>query len=124
MRRLVYKRDMGARDLDRVVELGAIIARLRTELRTHERELATLMAAAPVAPKTKKRSAGAKKKKGKSVSTTGKILRLLRAHPKDVFDAAEVARHLDAKVESVRTMLMRLVEAGDIHKTGRGAFRA
>ena len=129
--------------MDRVVELGAVITRLRGELRAHERELAALLATIPVTPspsgekkratKAKagtKRRAGAKRKpaRGKvgheSGSTTGKILRLLRDNPKDVFDAAEVAHHLGAKVDSVRTMLKRLVESGDIHKTGRGAFRA
>jgi hypothetical protein len=133
---------MAARDLDRVVELGAVIAKLRGELRAHERELAALLATIPVAPqkpvaagkRTKKRTKKNGKAKGggkrrgetdhEAGSTTSQILDLLRAHPKDVFAAAEVARHVGAKVESVRTMLMRLVEAGDIRKTGRGAFRA
>ena len=119
--------------MDRVVELGALITKLRTELRSHERELAALLAVIPAVTESKRRSgkrAGkrATKRAGKTDhargSTTGKIMRLLRDHPKDVFDAAEVARHLGAKVESVRTMLKRLVEGGDIRKTGRGAFRA
>jgi len=106
-------------------------------LDAHERELSALLSVIPVAAEAKAASertnqkAGPKKEKKKPASgghdresTTGKIMKLLRDHPKDVFDAAEVARHLGAKVESVRTMLKRLVEAGDIRKTGRGAFRA
>ena len=117
--------------MDRVVELGALITKLRAELRVHERELAALLATIPVThPPAKKPAkkandkAAARKSTHEAGSTTGKILRLLRDNPKDVFDAAEVAHHLGAKIASVRTMLTRLVESGDIRKTGRGAFRS
>ncbi len=151
--------------MDHVVELGALITKLRQELRMYERELASLLGRSPglaktkqlvgkpgappplpkkprkeppaksTKPKPKPKSKSSKPKpkpktpKGKlatheSGSTTARIVKLMRDAPQDVFDAAEVARHLGAKVESVRTMLKRLVESGDLRKTGRGAFRA
>lgn len=140
--------------MDRVVELGALITRLRQELRMYERELSTLLGRQPGLAKTKqvtgkptvaatpakkrpksaapkaKPATKAKPRAGKPAtaheagSTTARIVKLLRDAPQDVFDAAEVARHLGAKVESVRTMLKRLVESGDVRKTGRGSFRA
>jgi len=112
--------------MDRVVALGAKIAELRKQLAAHEAELAALLrkgqgahdARAVVRGKTTSATPEAGR------GTTARIVRLLAAHPRDVFDAAEVAEHLDANVASVRVMLKRLVEAGKVRRTGRGAYRA
>jgi hypothetical protein len=113
---------MAGQPIDRVVALGAKITELRRQLATCESELATLL---------RDRSGKSRSNSRRPIErveglrgTTAKIVRLLSNHPREVYDAAEVAEHLGANIASVRVMLKRLVEAKKIRRTGRGAYRA
>ena len=114
--------------LDRVVALGAKITDLRRQLAACESELAALMhdrrGRRGRRAQSKGESAHVERANGGLRGTTAKIVRLLSSHPRDVYDAAEVADHLGANIASVRVMLKRLVEAKKIRRTGRGAYRA
>lgn len=123
--------------MDRVVALGAKIAELRRQLAGYESELATLLRQGKTAPPVASSAHVSSPSKSRAATksnltsshegargTTARIVRLLGAHPRDVFDAAEVAEHLGANVASVRVMLKRLVESGKVRRTGRGAYRA
>jgi hypothetical protein len=134
----------GASQVDRVVALGAKITELRRQLATCESELASLLrdrtdrhdqhdrrgrraqsrARTRNSPKSNARIERSEGRADGLRGTTAKIVGLLASHPRDVYDAAEVARHLGANIASVRVMLKRLVESKKIRRTGRGAYRA
>lgn len=115
---------MRARPLDRVVALGAEITELRRRLRACEAELGALLGAASPRATGQPAPRSTPRPKRTGGGTTARILALLEKHPRDVFDAAEVATHLAANVGSVRVMLKRLLDGGKIRRTGRGAYRA
>jgi len=110
--------------LDRVVTLAAKVADLRRELAACEAELASLLRAAPAKRANSRGSAAHDGRADDGRGMMAKIVRLLSAHPRDVYDAAEVSEHLGANIASVRVMLKRLLEAKKIRRTGRGAYRA
>jgi hypothetical protein len=114
--------------IDRVVALGVKIAELRRQLSACEAELAALLhdrsRKSAVSARTRANSRTSIQRNDGLRGTTAKIVRLLASHPRDVYDAAEVADHLGANIASVRVMLKRLVEGKRIRRTGRGSYRA
>jgi hypothetical protein len=88
---------------------------------------------APKAPKAKepkkvargKAEKATKSSAGASGSTiTDGIVKLLNDHPGQAFHVSDVAEHLSAKVDSIRTMMKRLAARELIAKAGPGEYCA
>jgi hypothetical protein len=129
--------------LERIIELSVKVNRLRERLREAEAELAhavgpgaedtaiveaTAMITKPEIDATPEASrlarAAAVKRLMREVTLTRRLEHLIHANPETRFRHRDLAVHLGADPETVRTLLRRLATAGRVARTDDGHWAA
>lgn len=108
---------MGDARVEEVIRLGARINELRAELKKLETQLARLVAV---------RTGEKEEEEEEPVreTTRSRILALLNGDPNRQFTVAEIQEQLQvARVETLRTVLVRMQQDGEIKRLERGVYR-